>query len=173
MKSTSGTSWTRRGVSLLWGSDSLAKLIPPEQVVTIRQFFELARNWPDDLPGDHGNLLIVGGMEGCLDLLSPKDASGWLEAELRPAIVAFQEEYGLEAALVFWLPSGRRRIKMTPANEAYLWVCASPHTQETIEIGRILWGGAEEDAVRILDPNQSNQDPDGAAWIGLSHPRLS
>ena len=85
----------------------------------------------------------------------------------------FQEEYGLDAALAFWLPSGRQRIRMNRATDTYSWVCAAPHSNDQLPIGRILWGGAEADARRILEPGNPNQDPDGPAWIGLHHPRLS
>jgi hypothetical protein len=53
---------------------------------------------------------------------------------------------------------------MKPATEEYLWRCALPFGQQDLPIGRILWGGAEGDAGRILDPDDRTQDFDGAAW---------
>ena len=74
---------------------------------------------------------------------------------------------------MFWLPTGKNRVKMNRATEAYSWVCAAPHSNQHLDLGRILWAGAETDVGRIIDPNCTNNDPDGPAWIGLHHPRLS
>ena len=173
MKILEGDVWKRRGVSLLWGEGIFAQLAVPSRVLSIRRFFGLVGHWPDELSSNDGNALVAAGFEGCLDLLGPTEAEKWLETDLKPAILAFQAEYGLEAALVFWLPSGRNRVRMNRATEAYSWVCAAPHTHQQIDLGRILWAGAEGDVGRILDPDCTNTDADGPAWIGLHHPRLS
>ncbi len=165
--------WQRRGISLLWDSSALAGLAAPSEVFSMRQFAALAGHWPDDLPSNAGNALVVGGLEGCLDLLSPPDAEQWLESDLRRVIVQFQGYYNSDAALVFWLPTGRGRVRMNRASETYFWVCGAPYTGQRLDLGRILWAGAEADAARIIDPTSTNVDPDGPAWIGLYHPRLS
>lgn len=173
MKIAQADVWKRRGISLLWGATALAELAHPNEVKSIREFFSLAENWPDDLPSNGGQTLVVAGIEGCLDLLCPTEAEAWVETELRPSILDFQEEYSLEAALVFWLPTGRSRVRMNPATESYTWICSAPYSTETLAVGRILWAGAEADAGRILDPSSVNQNIDGTAWIGLHHPRVS
>jgi hypothetical protein len=148
-------------------------LAPPQTVVSIRQLFAMVGHWPEDLPSNDGDTLVVAGLEGCVDLMAPAEAEAWLESDLRPAILSFQTEYGLEAALVFWLPTGKSRVRMNRATEAYSWVCSAPHSHQQLDLGRILWGGAEASAARIIDPHCTNADPDGPAWIGLHHPRLS
>lgn len=173
MKILQGDVWKRRGVSLLWSGDALSAITSPERVATIRQFFSLVGRWPSDLPSIGGSTLVVAGLEGCLDLLPPAEAEDWLKAELLPAILAFQDEYSLEAALVFWLPTGRNRVRMNRATEAYSWVCSAPHSGEHLDLGRFLWAGAEADVSRIMDPGSATPDPDGPAWVGLHHPRLS
>jgi hypothetical protein len=62
---------------------------------------------------------------------------------------------------------------MRPASDEYVWRCAPPFGQQDLPLGRVLWGGAESDAGRILDPDVKDHDFDGAAWIGLHHPRIS
>lgn len=173
MKILHGDVWKRRGVSLLWGGETLSSLAPPQTVATIRQFFALVGNWPSELPCNDGSTLVVAGLEGCIDLMEPVDAETWMKSELLPAILAFQDEYGVEAALVFWMPTGKSRVKMNRASEAYSWVCSAPHSNQHIDLGRILWAGAEADVGRIIDPVCTNADVDGPAWIGLHHPRLS
>lgn len=173
MKLLPGDSWKRRGASLLWDGATLSQLAQPEDVASIRQFFALVGHWPEALPSNNGKTLVVAGLEGCLDLLSPEDAESWLESELRPAMLSFQSEYDLDGALVFWLPTGKPRIRMNRATEAYSWLCAAPHSDQHLDLGRILWAGAEADVARIIGPSCTNPDPDGLAWIGLHHPRLS
>jgi hypothetical protein len=172
MKTLKGDVWKRRGVSLLWEAEAFSALSKPEDVVSIRQFFAMVGNWPNDLPCNDGNTLVVAGLEGCIDLMEPEEAEGWLKSEFLPTVLAFQDEYGL-GALVFWLPTGKSRVRMNRATEAYTWVCSAPHSNQHLELGRILWAGAEADVGRIIDPNNANPDPDGVAWIGLHHPRLS
>ena len=173
MKILQGDVWKRIGMSLLWGGETLSSMTQPQAVVTIRQFFALIGNWPDELPCNDGHTLVVAGLEGCIDLLEPADAESWMKSELLPAILAFQDRYEGQAALVFWMPTGKNRVKMNPATEEYFWVCSAPHSNQRLELGRIIWAGAEADVARIIDPACTNKDPDGPAWIGLRHPRLS
>lgn len=173
MKILQGDVWKRRGVSLLWGGDALSILAQPQDIVSIRQFFQMVGNWPDDLPCNGGNTLMVAGLDGCVDLMDPVEGEVWLKSDFLPSVLAFQDEYSLEAALVFWLPGGRNRVKMNRATEAYSWVCSAPYSNQHLDLGRILWAGAESDVGRITDPDCANNDPDGPAWIGLHHPRLS
>jgi hypothetical protein len=157
----------------LWSAEALFRFIRPQEAVSIRQFFALSRAWPEDLPSCGGNTLVVAGLEGCVDTLVPADAESWLDQELRPRLLSFQDEYEGQAGLILWLPAGKQRIHMKPATEEYFWRCAPPFNDQNLAIGRILWAGAEADAGRILDGDEKNQDSDGPAWIGLHHPRIS
>jgi hypothetical protein len=167
------TSWTRRGSALLWGGDALLDIADPTEVLSMRQFFALAGRWPEDLPSGKGNTLVVAGLEGCLDALTPDDAEMWIEHDLKPCMLNFQEEYQGQAGLVFWLPTGRQRIHMARATDTYLWHCSPPFSGRTLALGQRLWGGAEADVGRIIDQREKNQDIDRPAWIGLHHPRIS
>jgi hypothetical protein len=165
--------WTRQGVSLLWSAACLSEIAKPEDVVSLRQFFALSNTWPELLPCTNGDAIVVAGVEGCLDALTPDDAERWIEEDLKPCIFDFQSEYQGQAGLIFWLPSGRQRVKALPATEEYIWHCAAPFRERTLPLGRLLWAGAEADAKRIINPNETNQDMDGLAWVGLFHPRIS
>ncbi len=147
----------------------------PSEVYSVRQFFELGRErpWPSDLPSGKGNTLIVAGLEGCLDTLTPDDAETWLERDLKARMLAFQAEYEGQAGLVFFLATGQKRLQMNRATESYTLLCAPPFAPQTLAFGRVLFGGAESDAGRLIDPAEKNQDFDGPAWIGLHHPRIS
>ncbi len=166
-------SWQRRGFSLLWGPESFAQFAKSDEAVTLREFFNMSGQWPDDLPSAHGDALVVVGLEGCLDTLTPRDAEQWLREDFKSYVLRFQSEYENQKALIFWLPGGRARVTAAPASEEYLWVCAGQHTHEVLPLGRCLWAGAESDAKRIISATERNADADGPAWAGLYHPRIS
>ena len=173
MRLVHDNTWSRRGISLLWSPQALSELAPPHEVIPIRAFLTLAKVWPDELPSAGGKTLIVAGVEGIVDALSPDDAERWLEEDLKPQVFSFQEEYEGQTGLVFWLPSGKQRVHMLRASGSYLWHCAPPAHGKTLALGRVLWGGAESGVGRILDRHEKNQDVDGPAWIGLHQPRIS
>lgn len=167
------SNWTKRGVSFLWDASALSKIVSADKVVSLRQLFTLAKAWPEDLPAADGKAIVVAGLDGCLDVLTPDDCAEWLESDLKNILLSFQDEYENQAALIFWLPSGKKRIKMSRASELYTWLCSAPHSSREIEIGRCIWGGAQSDIARIIISDESDPDVDGPAWIGLHHPRSS
>ena len=167
------TGWMRRGVSLLWDAPTLSTVVSPAAVVSIRGFFAMRQSWPEELPGKGGDALVVAGVEGCLDALGDDDAGEWLETDLKSVVLAFQDEYQGEAALILWLPSGRSRVTMEPATEEYLWSTRSTTSVGRLPIGRYLWSGAESDVARIIVSTSRNPDIDGDAYVGLYHPRIS
>lgn len=166
-------SWTRRGVTLLWDAEALMRIAHASQVVPLRRFLGMKGRWPNDLPASGGDALVVAGLDGCLDALEEQDAIQWLENDLRTMLLEFQHGYEGQAALVFWLPTGRSRLSMNPATEHYTWKCSTSHSGAELDIGRCLWSGAEVDLKRIIRSDEPNPDYDGTAWIGLFHPRSS
>ena len=162
--------WTRRGISLLWDANVLAELCRPSEVFTMRQLFSVVGHWEDDLPSNRGRTLVVAGLEGCVDMLAPSAAEEWLALEVRAAMLSFQEEYSLEAALVFWLPTGRPRVSVNPASEDFYWKCSPPYADQTLDVGRILFSGAAVDAARIQYGLESQKSD---SWIGINSARVS
>lgn len=173
MRTIKDDSWTRRGINFLWDEAAFYRLAPPAQVLSFRAAWQLSRRWPETLPANNGKALVVAGLDVCLDLMTPPDAQTWIASTLKPFMLDFQAEYDGEGSLVFWIPEGGRRIGMNPASEHYHWRCVPPFKDQNLEIGRLILGGAEADVSRIMDPQCSNQDIDGPAWIGLHHPRIS
>lgn len=164
--------WSRRGFALLWEVKTLVELVEPAEVISLRQFFEMASNWPEDLPAAGGDAMVVAGLEGCLDVLDTDDAQRWIETDFREAVLSFQDHYQGQAGLIFWLPSGRNRISMKGATEQYFWKHRSSGA-DGLPIGRLLFSGAENEVERLLDSEDGKSDYDGKHWIGLHHPRIS
>ena len=149
MRQLLDTVWQRRGTSWLWDEEARNQVCTASEVWSLRQFLRAVGNWPEDLPSNGSNTLVVAGLDGSLDLLGPTDAESWLGDTIKPAILSFQDEYGGDAALVFWLPGGNARIKAQAATDEVSWLCHSPHGHQ-IDLGRILWGQANEYPQEIL-----------------------
>lgn len=164
--------WKRRGVSMLWCPALLESVISPDQVVSMRGFFHALNSLGDELPGSNGNSLVVAGLDAVLDAVSPKDAEVWLEGKLRPAVFHFQEHFGGQAALIFWIPSGKTRIPFSSATDSYFWECASPYHSVRVDFGRCVFGGAASDVSRIVSSDPKD-DPDSKGWLGLYIARIS
>lgn len=150
----------------------MSEVTAPSAVVSIRELFALRKKWPEDLPGNDGDALVVAGLEGCLDSLSEDDAITWLKTDLKDAVLSFRDHYD-KAALILWLASGRTRVGMDLADEEYFWKISPGRDAARLPLGRCLWGGAESDVARILVSDDKDPDFDGPAYVGLHHPRIS
>ena len=157
--------WQRRGTSWLWGEEARNQICTASEVWSLRQFLRAKGQWPDDLPSNGGKTLVVAGLDGSLDLLEPAEAELWLADTIKPAVLSFQDEWGSDGALVFWLPGGHSRIKTNLATDEVGWLCHAPHGHQ-IDLGRILWGQANEYPQEILLR-------DGGRSAGLFHLRTT
>lgn len=166
MKQLLDSVWQRRGVSWIWDDVALSAVTKSSEVFSLRELMCASRNWPDNLPSNGGNSLIVAGLDACLDLLPPIEGESWLGNELKSAILSFQDEYSGEAALIFWLPKGERRFHTDMATDAVRWKSAAPHSNMNIELGRILWGEAREYPQEIVMSK-------GGKPVGLFHLRIT
>ena len=144
MKQLLDSVWQRRGVSWIWENDAFSSVAKASEVLSLRELMRLFGKWPEELPSNRGDTLVVAGLDACLDLLSPSNADEWLGSELKSVVLAFQDAYSGGAALVFWMPNGQRRLHVDLATDAVRWRCAPPHSEEQIEFGRLLWGEARE-----------------------------
>ncbi|MGE0055690.1 MAG: hypothetical protein AB7S74_15935 [Hyphomicrobium sp.] len=142
MRQLRDSGWQRRGITWLWDAAALSAVAKPSEVVSLRQWLRMRGSWPQELPSRDGNALVVAGLDGSLDLLSPTDGESWLGGAIKETILAFQDGND-SAALIFWLPDGRRRIK-TSATDGVTWQCAAPNSTDRLDFGRLLWGEARE-----------------------------
>lgn len=166
MKQLLDSVWRRRGVSWIWDDEALYTVARPSEVLSLRELLQASKNWPDELPSNDGDTLVVAGLDACIDLLSPADAEIWLGDDLKSAVLSFQDAYSGEAALVFWLPSGQRRFHTDIATDSVRWRCAAPHSDQQVEFGRLIWGEARDYPQEIILA-------DGAKPSGLFHLRIT
>ncbi len=163
--------WTRRGLSLTWGTAALAG-IAPQEIVSLRRLIQMAEeSFTEALPSNGGKLLVATGLEGALDALTPDEAELWTKDRIRPLLEGFQEAWDGNGALAFWLPSGEARIVSRLASGAYDWRLPTGHGGKTLPLSQLIFAGAHEDLKPIM-ANDSSQGQ-GQAWVGLYHPRIS
>lgn len=165
MRRLHDTVWQRRGTSWMWDEEARNQICTASEVWSLRQFIRAKGSWPDELPSNGGKTLVVAGLDGSLDLLGPGDAEAWLCDTIKPAILNFQDEWGGDGALVFWLPGGQNRLRVHPATDEVGWICHEPHGHK-IDLGRILWGQAS-------DYPQEVMLSEGSRPAGLFHLRIT
>lgn len=159
------TVWQRRGTSWLWDEEARNNVCAACEVWSLRQFVRAVGRFPDALPSNSGNTLVVAGLDASLDLLGPTEAEGWLGDAIKKGILSFQDSYDGQAALVFWLPTGSTRIKVQRTDDSVSWICHAPHGY-ALDFGRILWGEANEYPQEI-------QLREGGKSVGLFHLRIT
>lgn len=163
--------WTRSGITLLWNDpQGLRRLTAAAdtEAVSLQAFLRMAKaGWPDNLPSNQGDALVVAGLDAAMELLDTADTHRFLEDEVATAIRSFQRHFEESAALVFWLPDGHKRIKQDQVTHAWSWRTAT--RQEPIALGRALCGGAETDLQAVLP----SEPGDSAEPIGLFIKRIS
>lgn len=162
--------WQRRGTSWLWDEEARNMVCAADEVWSLRQFLlaaiPTADGWPEDLPSNQGRTLVVAGLEGSLDLLAPDQGEVWLGDTIKRAILSFQDEWGGDAALIFWMPQGDKRLSVQTTTDAVSWLCEAPHRGSKLDFGRLLWGEANEYPQEILLR-------EGAKAAGLFHLRIT
>jgi hypothetical protein len=166
VKQLRDTVWQRRGVSWIWDAEALSRVCKPAEVLSLRQFLRARSGWAEELPSNDANALVVGGLDGALDLVKPETAEQWLVDTLKVTILSFQAAYDGQAALIFWLPNGERRLRTNPASEEVMWLCSAPYAPRKLDFGRLLWGA----------PGMYPQEicPDGTAKpAGFFHQRIT
>lgn len=170
MRQVLDTVWQRRGTSWLWDEEARNTVCEAGEVWSLRQFLQAAapngNGWPDDIPSNDNQTLVVAGLEGSLDLLAPDQGEIWLGDTIKRAILSFQDAYAGEAALIFWLPQGKSRLKVQTSTDAVSWLCEAPHRGSLLDFGRLLWGEANEYPQEILLR-------EGAKAAGLFHLRIT
>ena len=157
--------WQVRGTSWVWDEEARNQVCTASEIWSLRQFLRAQNNWPSDLPSNGGRTLVVAGLGGALDLLTPEDSETWLSDTIRSGILSFQEDWGSDGALVFWMPGGDKRLKRRAATDEVDWLCHAPNGQH-VEFSRVLWGQAGEYTQEILLR-------DGSGPAGLFHLRIT
>jgi hypothetical protein len=79
------TVWQRRGTSWIWDEEARNQVCTAGEVWSLRQFLRAVGDWPDDLPSNDNNTLVVAGLEGCLDR-GRRDLAGRCHQRRHPVV---------------------------------------------------------------------------------------
>ena len=99
MKQLLDTVWQRRGTSWIWDEDARNLICAAGEVWSLRRFLQAPGQWPDELPSNGSNTLVVAGLEGSLDLLTPEDADSWLAGIIKPTARLMGIVFGATAGI--------------------------------------------------------------------------
>jgi hypothetical protein len=165
--------WTRRGISLIWDAEALAKACKPQQVVSLRRFLYLhSLGWPEkQTPLVDERVLVVAGLEAALDALGAGEATEWVRSSIYKALISFQSDVadgGAGAAVVLWFTDGRR-FQHQASDDSYEWKWYAGNSEQSLPLGRCLFNGAQKDLQEI----RMRIGADINHWVGLYHPRIS
>ena len=156
--------WQRKGISVIWDNEMLAKLVKDNRAVSLREFFLYYEDdWPDDdMPFINNDLLLVAGLDAALDTLEAQSAEEWVTQEVYEKIYDFQSWAQGQYALVLWM-SNQNRWKEHVEDNTYTWLCDGRDRGKEIELGSGIWNGAQRSVRRIECERR---------WIGLFLDRM-
>jgi len=162
--------WTRRGISVLWDGDELARLDAASRVISLRRFFELHKaGWPEqEIPFINDQAVMVAGLDVAIDALSPDEAVEWIEQQVYRKIYDFQSFFDGQCSLIFWM-TDQGRWKENPSENCYEWHLSGKHKGQLLPIGQCIWNGAQNDVRRIESKDVSGK----LKWVGLYLHRIS
>jgi len=166
MREMSSSAWLRRGSSIVFDKHSLGPLITDSCLVSLREALSWMRSWPAQPPSDRQTVLI-GGLETCLEVLSPKDAEAFLRSRIKPFILEFQWRWD-QRGLVFGFGKPAEAFVVTPSDEEVLFI---RQDQQRVRLSYSLWdGSATMNVTRLfrIDGQTGRQ-----ITIGYHVPRVS
>lgn len=158
MLDMSSSTWQRRGSSVVYNRHMLGPLIAADCLVSLREALGWLRQWPDEPPGN-GHTALVGGLETCLEVLSPAAAEDFLRRQVRPLILEFQSRWD-QRGLVFGFGCPSQRFRLDAREE----VLFSHPQGGVVRLSSSLWNGAaKQDLYRLLtkDPTTNQSMPGG------------
>jgi len=80
--------WQRRGASWVWDEQARNQICAANEEWSVCQFLRAAANWPQRLPSNDDQTLVVADLDANLDpLIAERDCRGqrWPENDVQPA----------------------------------------------------------------------------------------
>lgn len=147
MKELSADSWKRQGSSVIWDKAELEKLLTTASLVSLRQFLSWHDAWPAQLPRP-GRTILVGGLQTCLEVLSPSEGEEFLSRRVQALITrqqAMMEQFGIVFAFHH---ANHRAFEITQRDEEISYKRAG---QASTPLSVPLWGrGSSADIQLVL-----------------------
>lgn len=166
MRDMSSSAWLRRGSSIVFDKQSLGPLITDGCLVSLREALSWVKSWPEDQPDDR-HTVLVGGLETCLEVLSPEDAEAFLRTRIKPFVLEFQSRWD-QRGLVFGFGTSEKSFEITATHEEVLFL---RRDRKQVRLSYSLWDGSATMNVTRLVRNDSQTGK--KVTIGYYVPRIS
>jgi hypothetical protein len=162
----SSSAWLRRGSSIVFDKHSLGPLITKGFLISLREALSWMKAWPAQPPED-GQTVLVGGLETCLEVLSPEDAEEFLRNRITPFVLEFQSRWD-QQGLVFGFGTTDKSFEVTASQEEVLFL---RRDRKRVRLSYSLWdGSATMNVTRLVrDDRQTGK----RITLGYYVPRIS
>lgn len=153
MKELSADSWKRQGSSVIWDKTELEKLLTSASLVSLRQFLGWHDAWPAQLPRS-SRTILVGGLQTCLELLSPAEGAAFLLHRVQ-ALISRQQSKMEQVGVVFAFHNATHRaFDLTQRDE----ISYKRAGQPLMPLSVPLWGrGSSTDIHLVLRSGQPRE----------------
>ena len=146
MKELSADSWKRQGSSVIWDKDTLQSLLPVASLVSLRTFLTWHDAWPAQLPRN-SRTILVGGLQTCLELLSPADGEAFLSNRVQ-ALISRQQARMDQFGIVFaFHNASHRTFEVTQRDEEVSYKRAG---QSLMPLSVPLWGRGSSTGILLV-----------------------
>lgn len=154
--------WQRQGCSLVWDQKLLTPVLQQQGPLSLRQVLLWAQQGFPATPPVSGRMILIAGLQTCLEVLSASEASIFLRTCIQPLVRRWQDVWP-ERALVFGLSCIWSQWRTDRDEYAYLRV----REGHEIDVTHALWGGAAPEACKIMV--SSDQSIGSIGSSGKSH----
>lgn len=166
MREMSSSAWLRRGSSVVFNKNSLGPLIAAGSLVPLRQALAWLNEWPQEPPGGNRTVLI-GGLEACLEVISPEEAESFLRDRIKPLILFLQERWD-QVGLVFGFGSSSHSFEVTNTEEEIVFLRRG---SERVRLSHFMWDGTS--TLNVTRLVREADHPSRSETIGYHVPRIS
>jgi len=153
MHETDGSSWTRKGCSIVWSPELLGPLITDGEAVPLRVALGwLTTGFPDSPPGDR-NPILVGGLQTALTVLPTANVRlKWLQQHIFPLAKGVGNHWA-RVGIVFAMDGPGKLFPLNDSDDLVYFGRGSDRT-EKVAITLGMWAGAAigEGTYQILLP---------------------
>lgn len=146
MKELSADSWKRQGSSVIWDKDTLQSLLPVASLVSLRTFLTWHDAWPAQLPRN-SRTILVGGLQTCLELLSPAEGESFLLHRVQ-ALISRQQSKTEQVGVIFAFHNATHRaFDVTQRDEEISYKRAG---QPLMPLSVPLWGRGSSADIQLV-----------------------
>jgi hypothetical protein len=157
MKELSADSWKRQGSSVIWDRDTLQSLLPVASLVSLRTFLTWHDAWPAQLPRN-SRTILVGGLQTCLELMSPTEGEAFLLQRVQ-ALISRQQSKMEQVGVVFAFHNATHRAFDVTHRDEEISYKRAGHPLMPLSVP--LWGRGSSADIHLVLRSAQPREPIG------------